>query len=500
MGAGDERWGGVLSPRQPPAASHGRHDAACCCGLPTEPLPDPAAADSSSEGSSDGGAAREATLGSVLLAVTLGNLMEWYDFGVFGYMAHPIGRTFFPKGHPGLALLETYGVFGGAFLMRPVGGIVFGRLGDTVGRRRALELTLAAMIVPTLALACLPTYDQAGWAAPVLLCVVRLMQGFAVGGQLVGAFIFVAEHAPPHRQNFYGALVLSGANAGTTLGAGAGAAFRGFLSDDQLDRWGWRAACAAGVLFGLLGYAAQKRLSRGEHAVRAAAGTATLVSEVVRSQGRRVVLVAGVAALWTTGFWLCFTWLPTYMTDLVDAEVHGAFAVTFAGLVILVLLTPLIGMLADTHGSERLIAVGAACVAAAAIPAFWILAPGKDLWRAVVVQAVFALCMACVGCGLGAFYSAAFPRHLRFTALGLSYNVAQASFGAAGSAAATALAENCGPTCPGYYLAGVALLGLVCVLLAGAAQPAVLAAPKGSSDEDAEDPCPERRGSRVAGS
>ena len=170
-----------------------------------------------------------------MLAGAVGNVLEWYDFGLFGFFAPTIARQFFPREDGLAALMETFGIFATGFLMRPLGGLVFGHIGDRLGRKRALELSVLLMAVATTMLGLLPGHAAIGVAAPVLLTALRLLQGLSIGGEYVGSMSFLAEHAPPGRRGFIGSWSGSSVVLGSLLGSGTAALCTGLLPGPRLD-------------------------------------------------------------------------------------------------------------------------------------------------------------------------------------------------------------------------------------------------------------------------
>lgn len=182
------------------------------------------------------------------IAGVLGNVLEWYDFGIYGFFSDTIAEVFFPpsnSNHHNLIL--SYVVFGGAFVMRPLGGIITGHIGDKSGRKRALVFSLFTMVVPTVAMGFLPTYAQVGGWSTALLVICRMLQGFSVGGQLPSSMVYTLETKPPEHWGYYGSFVNMAANFGVILGNLVGALLRQILTNDQLLQWGWRAAFISGI-------------------------------------------------------------------------------------------------------------------------------------------------------------------------------------------------------------------------------------------------------------
>lgn len=183
-----------------------------------------------------------------VVAGALATLFEWYDYAVYGYFAVIIGKNFFPAADSLTELMSTFAVFATGFVMRPLGAIVFGFIGDKFGRRKALSLSVIMMAIPTCILGILPTYQQIGIVAPILLIIIRLVQGLAVGGNYGGSFVFAIEHAKPNKEGFIGSLVMVGVIVGILLGSAAAAIFSHLLSPDSLELWGWRIPFLLGIV------------------------------------------------------------------------------------------------------------------------------------------------------------------------------------------------------------------------------------------------------------
>jgi len=190
----------------------------------------------------------------------IGNVLEWFDFAVFGYMTATLSDVFFPSTDPVASTMSTFSVFAGAFFMRPIGGLIFGHIGDTVGRKRALLASIILMACSTTAMACLPSYSQVGVAAPILLALVRLLQGVSIGGQLVGTFVHAVETAPKGQENLKGAYAFAGASLGTCLGSAVAAVLQESLDEVSLIQWGWRIPFAMGLLVGIFTFAFRDRI------------------------------------------------------------------------------------------------------------------------------------------------------------------------------------------------------------------------------------------------
>jgi len=198
----------------------------------------------------------------VIAAGAVGNILEWYDFAIYGYFAAAIGRAFFPHEDKVAQVLAAFGIFAIGFLMRPVGGAVIGYIGDRFGRRAALTFSVISMSVPTFLVGALPGYQTLGVMAPVLLTVLRMIQGLSVGGEYTTSIVFMVERAPPGRRGLLGAIACCGATIGILLGSGTGAVLAALMSPQALEAWGWRIPFLVGLLVGLAGFLAAFRTCR----------------------------------------------------------------------------------------------------------------------------------------------------------------------------------------------------------------------------------------------
>src|SRR5262252_7262991 len=195
-----------------------------------------------------------ANIRKVIAAGMIGNVLEWYDFAIYGYFATQIGREFFPHEDAIAQLLAAFGVFAIGYLMRPIGGAIVGHIGDTFGRRAALTFSVAAMAIPTFLMGLLPGYHSIGLLAPIGLTLLRIVQGLSVGGEYTSSMVFLVEHAPEGRRGLMGALAGAGATVGILLGSAVGAAFAASMSTAALDAWGWRIPFLLGLAVGIAGY------------------------------------------------------------------------------------------------------------------------------------------------------------------------------------------------------------------------------------------------------
>ena len=261
-----------------------------------------------------------------LIVATGGTVLEFFDFAVFGYFASVISEEFFPAGNKSAALAETFAVFAGAFCMRPLGGIIFGYLGDRFGHEKALLGSIVMMAVSTFLMGCLPTYRQVGAWAPTFLILVRSLQGLSCGGQLVGGFLVAIENTPAEQSGFFGSVVFASTVVGTAGGSGVAALMRAHMTPAALHSWGWRVPFWCGIFIGLFGY-----LARGSemHVSKSADSPSKHKSDkppknpllVAVSESWYDILVIAAACSYTTcSFYLIMVWIVTYLTSMHESN------------------------------------------------------------------------------------------------------------------------------------------------------------------------------------
>ncbi|MEU1799900.1 MFS transporter [Streptomyces sp. NPDC019937] len=401
-----------------------------------------------------------------LVAGSAGNLIEWYEFGVYGFFATVIAANFFtPEGGSALeGLVKTYASFGLAFFFRPIGAAVFGRAGDRIGRRPTLILVLLLMTGATTLIGLLPTYDTVGAAAPWLLTLVRILQGLSAGGEFGGAVSIMTEFAPPGRRGLYGAWQSFTVALGLLAGAGTAAVLATALSEEALNDWGWRLPFLLALPIGLAALWLRLRLEetpsfRATHAASAPAGPIASRREVARA----VVLGAGRIMGWAAAGYTFLVVMPSYLQATLDATFQQALIATVvanAGFAAAILPA---GLLSDRIGRRPVMLTGAALVTVLAFPLLNLL---QDPGSSALVQGVAVFVAgAVVGLMAGpgpAMLAEMFPTRVRYTGLGLAYALSNAVFsGCAGLIITEAIKRTGEADIPAYYVAATGALSLV---------------------------------------
>lgn len=398
---------------------------------------------------------------TALLAGFIGNVVEWYDFALYGYLAGILASLFFPRGDHTAALIATYGVFAAGFLMRPLGSAVFGWLGDTVGRSRTMLISVVMMALPTFLLGCLPTYDHVGLWAPVLLVVLRLAQGLSVGGEFSSSVTYLVETAADDRRGFAGSWANTGSMAGMLLGSGAAAATTTWMSSATVQDWGWRLPFWLGGVVGGIAILLRSHLPRSQHFQRyhdQRPATSPLWQAFTANR-RQMILATLFASAYGVVFYLPLVYLPEWLHDQAGMARDVALRINTAATALLLVLIPVTGWLSDrVFRRTHFIAAAMLALAVMALPLHaWLLRDG--VWRAVVVQFALVLALAVPLGAAPAMFAEMFPASDRLSGYSVAYNLGLGVVGGATPMLATGLIEFSGQaTAPSWLLAGMAAL------------------------------------------
>ncbi|MGH3978186.1 MAG: MFS transporter [Pseudonocardiaceae bacterium] len=401
-------------------------------------------------------------------AAAIGNATEWFDFGVYGYTATIIGAQFFPDFSTQAQLLSTFGVFAASFLIRPLGGMFFGPLGDRIGRRTVLATTILLMSGATFAIGVLPTYAQIGIWAPILLLLARLIQGFSTGGEYAGAATFISEYAPDKRRGVLGSWLEFGTLGGFATGASMVTLFTLLLSDDAMSGWGWRIPFLIALPLGIIGLYLRLELDETPaFQEREASGTTARspLLESVTEHWPDLLLCVGIVILINVADYAMLTYMPSYLTTVLGiSEETGLLLICVAIVAMMVIIVPM-GSLSDRVGRKPLMITSAIGFIAFSYPAFWLLSLGSTL-TTLAGLAILGFFLVCLLSVLGSTLPAIFDTRVRCAGFAVSYNVSTSIFGGTTPLMITLLVNQTGNNfMPAYYLMAAALIALVPILL-----------------------------------
>eukprot|EP00970_Alexandrium_tamarense_P009175 scaffold1812_cov181-Alexandrium_tamarense.AAC.7 len=400
------------------------------------------------------------------IASVAGNVLELYDFAIYGYFSDIIGYNFFPPSNDeSTAIIESFLVFGGAFFVRPVGGVLMGYVADTFSTKRALELSIFCMAFPTFALGCLPTFETAGWWSLILLVLVRLLQGLSVGGQLMSSLVFVVEGHERKYWGWYGSFAMTSASIGVLFGNLVGYGMRHIFTFEQLANNGlWRLPFLCGIFVSLSGLYLK-------HHVKDHKKIEQLINDIAQQQSPLEIAfskqlrgslasVTAVVILWAGGFYMLFVWLVILMKDLSETPVPSPFAINAISLFVsMVLLFPFAGWLSDVYGRKLVMTVGASGIALFAPLAMKFVSLGNAS-LALLSQLFLGICLCCYASPMCAWLVESFPANVRTTACSIGYNTAMALAGGLSPSASTWLVGKYGAMGAGYLLSVFAIISL----------------------------------------
>lgn len=421
-----------------------------------------------------------------------GTAIEFYDFFVYGTAAALVlGPLFFPSFSTLAGTLAAFGTFGIGFLARPLGSVVFGHIGDRYGRRPVLLGSLLLTGLATVAVGCVPTYATIGMAAPLLLLVLRFLQGLGLGGEWGGAVLMTAEHAPEQQRGLWASFPQVGPAVGFLLANGMTLTLSATLTDGQFASWGWRVPFWAAGVLALAGLWLRRSVEETPQ-FRALAETGRRsdapLSEVVRGHWRLLLLTGGALSAGYAVFYAVTTWSLAYATEHLRVDRTAMLACVMAAVALKGLMTPVVAVLGDRHGRRPL------CLAGSAICLVWMF-PFVALLR---TADPFLMTLGCIG-GLlgmvtmfavvGAYLPELYAPRIRCTGAAVGYNLGGVLGGALTPIVATALADGSGPPWGvAVYLSGIALISLVCFVLLPETNPTVVRARTGPGTESGTGP------------
>jgi MHS family proline/betaine transporter-like MFS transporter len=393
------------------------------------------------------------------IAGAIGSVLEWYDFAVFGFLAPIMSPLFFPDTDPIVGLIQTYGVFAAGYLMRPLGGVLFGYVADRIGRTQALKWSIAVMAVPTVLIGLLPTYEQWGVVATGSLILLRLIQGVSVGGELIASITFLVESAPPKRRALYGSWAIFGGIGGILLGSAVVSITEALVAPEQMATVGWRIPFLLGVVIFLVGRWLRTSLS-AESVVAQATDTLPVV-RVLRQHLGSVLHLFAAMLIYSTSFYILFVWMPTYQTRMLPNPVDHAMDVNTITMLVLLLLVPVAGALGDRFGYRRIIVSGVALTGILAYPLFLWIDTGTFV-AALSAGLIFAITVSWVQGPMPAVLAETFPKDIRNTGIGVAYNLVLGLMGGTAPMVCTWLIASTGnDAAPAYYLMVLAVISLI---------------------------------------
>ncbi|QXW01729.1 MFS transporter [Rhodococcus globerulus] len=438
----------------------------------------------------------DASVKRAVKATMLGNAMEWFDFGVYAYLATTIGKVFFPEASGSAQLLSTFAIFAAAFIVRPLGGLFFGPLGDRIGRKKVLATTIILMAGSTFAIGLVPSYESIGMAAPILLVLLRLLQGFSTGGEYGGASTFVAEYAPDKRRGFFSSFLEFGTLAGYVAAAGIVTIIQTVVSPEELLQWGWRIPFLLAGPLGLIGLYLRLRLEETpafqqmeqaeEHSL-ADESTGKKLRETLVENWRPLVLCIVLVATYNIAHYGLLSYMPTYLTNTLGYdESHGLVLMIVVMLVMMVGIS-YVGKLSDRVGRKPLLLSGFIGFFVLSLPAYLLIGVGNYVTVFLGLAILGGLLLLFVGV-FPSVLPALFPTGIRYGGLAIGYNLAVSIFGGTTPLVLTALESSTGSNlvAPMYMMIAAVIGGIAVLMIPETARKPLEGSPPAvSTDEEA---------------
>ena len=415
------------------------------------------------------------TLKRVVGSSFLGNFIEWFDYASYSYLATVIALVFFPGEDRTVAVMSTFGVFALSFLVRPIGALFWGNMGDKKGRKWALSISILLMSGATFLIGCLPTYAMIGVGAPLLLLLLRMVQSFSAAGEYAGAATFIAEYAPTNHRGFYCSMVPASTAAGLLVGSlFATAMFNIWGADSQfVTEWGWRIPFWLAGPLGYITHYIREHLEdspvyeqmQNDLKAKGLKGEDKPMRTLIRKHFRRLVISFGACVLNAVGFYAVLTYLPNYLETTLNYDPASASIITNIVLVVYIGFIFLSGRISDRLGRKKMLV--AACVGfiVLTIPAFMLLST-MNFAIILVVELVMCLLLTINDGTLSSYLNETFPTDVRYSGFALSFNLANAIFGGSASYISFWLISVTGNNiAPAFYMVFIAVIALVAMVL-----------------------------------
>jgi MFS transporter, MHS family, proline/betaine transporter len=404
-------------------------------------------------------------LSGVIVAATIGNVLEWFDFLVYGYFASYIAAVFFPAHDPTVSLLITWSTFGLSYVARPLGAVIIGTYTDRAGRKAGLTLSIGLMLIGTFLMVITPGYATIGLAAPIIIILARILQGFSVGGEFGSAVAFLVEHTGD-RKGFSASWQWATTGIVSIIVAVFGLALTTYLSHEQMVDWGWRVPYVFGLLVGPAGLYIRARMSETPEFVEAEKPARVPIRELLQRQPIPVLLALGASIVSNASYYL-LVYVPTYAVKNLHLPEYTGFAATLVGGILLATFSVLAGHWSDkTQPRVRIMLITGVLFALAAYPSFWLMVTFPSIATCVFAVGLLNLIKGGYSGILPSVLAEQFPVETRGVGIAFSYSISVTIFGGFAPFFATWLVKQTGdPLSPAYYLMATALMSIIALLV-----------------------------------
>ncbi|MSS75764.1 MAG: MFS transporter [Methyloglobulus sp.] len=402
----------------------------------------------------------------VIASTMIGNGLEWYDYALYGTFTALISKHFFPPGDDAVALIATFGIFAVGFLMRPLGAMFFGYIGDKYGRKNALALSILLMAFPTACIGLLPTYQEIGLWAPVLLTLIRLVQGVAIGGEFGGSIVYLVEHASTKNKNQMGNFSILSMLIGLLSGAMIAAALAHFMPAEAFDSYGWRIPFIMGFFIGIVGLYIRTKLDESPvfmEAKEAGHTSDAPIKEALQKSHKEILLGIGVYLAVTIPFYIQTVFMPSFLVKFLKFSASDSLLIFSLSLLTMMVVAPISAWLSDNKDREIVLKVVLISYIAFAIPYIYMLE--QNTFAAVLTaQLLFAVILGSYIAPIPTLVVELFPTKTRYTGMSLACNLAAAIFGGTAPILVTKMITMTGSYSPiAFYIMAAAFASFLCI-------------------------------------
>lgn len=404
---------------------------------------------------------------NIIAAGMIGEILEWYDFTLYGFFAPVLAALFFPSHNPFLSILATFGGFAAGYLLRPVGGFLFGHFGDRIGRKKVLAYTLILMSAPTVLIGLLPTYQSIGILAPILLVLLRLIQGLSCGGEYTGSMIFLYEHAPEHRQGLFSSLAVMGSFIGGMFSVAAVGITTATMSTMTLHAFGWRLPFLFAIFTAIIGFYIRMKIADTpvfEQIKRQGNIIRIPLADILKQHKRKLFNIMGINVQVAVLSYIILIYAPTYLTKFVGLTLTQVMLLNIITISSIFVTVPLFGILADKIGAKPILIFSAIGTILATYPSYILFTTG-NFELVLLGEVIFALLISSTMATGPKIMAGMVPAKLRYSSVSIGHGICDSMFGGTAPLIATLLINNTNNILsPAYYIILASLFTLFIVV------------------------------------
>jgi MHS family proline/betaine transporter-like MFS transporter len=402
-----------------------------------------------------------------VITSSLSIIIEWYDFSLFGFLAVVLAKLYFPSENETLSIILTYTVFAVSFIFRPLGGLILGSIGDKVGRKNTLLITIIIITVPTVLIGLLPTYGQIGITATILLIILRITQGFSIGGERSASLPFLVEHAPDNKRGLYGSISLFSTCMGIVLASAVILIVSSVLTGEQFISWGWRIPFILGVVNGIAAYYLRRYVQESKtftELKKSGNISTSPIKEVLSTSKRELLLILGITISIAVPFYIVFIYIIRHAVAFENMALPQILQINTLNLFLITISIPVFGYISDKLGRKPVLITGC-FLSIITCYLFFPIFSSEILIHKILIQLITGLTMAIIAGAAAPYMVESLAARIRMSGLSLGHVIGFSIFGGSAPLLATYLINQTGnPGSPGYYLVLCCIISLIASL------------------------------------